>query len=117
MDSTVAQICGLVIGFSLLFVLAKIESSTLHPMLPCKTFSFSSEFFPVYSLILIMTTIVYGLELYFPLFLQNLHGHDPLTAGYIAALMSLGWTCGSISSAGASTKKFPVLLCILPYSS
>ncbi|EJF77079.1 Probable multidrug-efflux transporter Rv1634/MT1670 [Candidatus Bartonella washoeensis] len=114
MNTTVVQICGLVIGFSLLFVLAKIETSTRHPMLPCKTFSFSSEFFPLYSLILIITTVVYGTELYFPLFLQKLHGHDPLIAGYMAALMSIGWTCGSVSSAGASAKKIPSLILYSP---
>ncbi|EJF75827.1 MFS transporter [Bartonella alsatica] len=114
MNTTVAQICGLVIGFSLLFVLAKIETSTHHPMLPCKTFSLSSEFFPLYSLILIITTAVYGTELYFPLFLQKLHGHDPLIAGYMAALISIGWTCGSVSSACASTKKIPSLILYSP---
>ncbi|MBB5072947.1 MFS family permease [Bartonella callosciuri] len=105
MDSTVAKICGLVIGLSLLLVLAKIESSTLHPMLPRNSFSLSSELFPVYTLILTMTIVVYSIELYFPLFLQELHGQAPLIAGYMATLMSLGWTCGALSSAGISTKK------------
>ncbi|GAA5105375.1 MFS transporter [Bartonella jaculi] len=114
MNTAIAQISGLVIGFSLLFVLAKIESYTRHPMLPCKTFSLSSEFFSLYSLILIITTVVYGTELYFPLFLQKLHGHDPLIAGYMAALMSIGWTCGSVSSAGASAKKIPSLILYSP---
>ncbi|WP_156851137.1 MFS transporter [Bartonella refiksaydamii] len=105
MDTTIEKICGLFIGLSLLFVLAKIESSTFHPMLPRNAFSFSSEFFPVYALILIMTIVVYSIELYFPLFLQELHGQTPLIAGYISSLMSLGWTCGSLSSAGVSEKK------------
>ncbi|WP_455478262.1 MFS transporter [Bartonella sp. B10] len=104
-DTVVAQICGLVIGFSLLFVLAKIESSTLHPMLPYKAFFFSSEFFPVYTLMLIMTVVAFSIEFYFPLFLQTLHGQEPLVAGYMAALISLGWTCGSLLSAGASIKQ------------
>ncbi|WP_375639867.1 MFS transporter [Bartonella sp. MM55XZML] len=114
MESTIAKICGLVIGLSLLFVLAKIESSTPHPMLPRKSFSFSSEIFSVYALILVMTTVVYSIELYFPLFLQELHGQAPLIAGYIAALMSLGWTCGAISSAGVSTKKIRNIIVYSP---
>ncbi|WP_175868283.1 MFS transporter [Bartonella gabonensis] len=114
MESTMAKICGLVIGLSLLFVLAKIESFTLHPMLPHKTFSFSSEIFPVYTLILVMTTVVYSMELYFPLFLQKLHGQAPLIAGYIAALMSLGWTCGALSSAGVSEKKIRNIIVYSP---
>lgn len=105
MDTIIAKICGLVIGLNLLFILAKIESFTLHPMLPRNSFSFSSEFFPVYALILIMTIVVYSTELYFPLFLQELHGKSPLIAGHIASLMSLGWTCGSLLSADISIKK------------
>ncbi|WP_455465516.1 MFS transporter [Bartonella sp. B39] len=114
MDTIVAKICGLVVGLCLLFVLAKIESSTLHPMLPRNSFSFSSEFFPVYALILIMTTIVYSIELYFPLFLQELHGQAPLIAGYMAALISLGWTCGALSSAGISAKKICSIIVYFP---
>ncbi|WP_273720889.1 MULTISPECIES: MFS transporter [unclassified Bartonella] len=114
MNATVAKICGLVIGLSLLFVLAKIETFTLHPMLPRNSFSFSSEFFPVYALILIITIVVYSIELYFPLFLQELHGQSPLIAGYIASLMSFGWTCGSLSSAGISTKKVHSLIIYSP---
>ncbi|WP_345097506.1 MFS transporter [Bartonella acomydis] len=114
MDTTVIKISGLVIGFGLLFALAKIESFTLHPMLPRNSFSFSSEFFSVYALILIMTIVVYSVELYFPLFLQELHGQSPLIAGYIASLMSLGWTCGSLFSAGVSTKKVRRLIIYSP---
>lgn len=114
MDTTVAKIYGLVIGLGLLFIFAKIESLTLHPMLPHKSFSFSSEFFPIYVLILIMTTIVYSIELYLPLFLQKLHGQPPLIAGYIASLISLGWTCGSLSSADISTKKIRKIIIFSP---
>ncbi|WP_019222585.1 MFS transporter [Bartonella rattaustraliani] len=114
MEATIAKICGLVIGLSLLLILIKIELSTLHPMLPRNSFSFSSEFFPVYTLILIMTIIVYSIELYFPLFLQKLHGQAPLIAGYMATLMSLGWTCGALSSAGISAKKIRKVIIYSP---
>ncbi|WP_455480275.1 MFS transporter [Bartonella sp. B12(2025)] len=114
MDTTVAKICGLFIGLSLFLVLAKIESSTPHPMLPRNSFSFSSELFPIYALILIMTIVVYSIELYFPLFLQEIHGQAPLIAGYMAALMSLGWTCGALSSAGVPTKKIRSIIVYSP---
>ncbi|MCZ2328163.1 MFS transporter [Bartonella sp. F02] len=114
MNSTYAQLCGLGIGIFLLFILAKIESSTLYPMLPHKTFSFSSEFFFLYSLILIISAVGYTIELYFPLFLQELHKKDPLIAGYMTALTSFGWTCGSLSSAGASAKKIRIFVICSP---
>ena len=40
-------------------------------------------------------------EIFVPYFLQTLHGLVPLHAGYLSALMSAGWTLGSVSSSGA----------------
>lgn len=39
-------------------------------------------------------------EIFAPYFLQVLHGQSPLSAGYLGALMALGWTAGSMLSAG-----------------
>lgn len=39
-------------------------------------------------------------ETFIPFFLQTLYGQSPLVAGYIGALMALGWTVGSAVSAG-----------------
>src|SRR5690606_4215284 len=38
-------------------------------------------------------------EIFVPYLLQVLHGQSPLVAGALAALMSIGWTLGSLSSA------------------
>jgi predicted MFS family arabinose efflux permease len=37
-----------------------------------------------------------------PIFLQRLHGFDPLTAGFTVAAGSLAWTIASLVTAGAS---------------
>lgn len=39
-------------------------------------------------------------EIFVPYLLQVLHGQSPLIAGYLAALMALGWTLGTMVSAG-----------------
>lgn len=39
-------------------------------------------------------------EIFVPYFLQVLHGHSPLIAGYLSALMSAGWTLGAVTSSG-----------------
>ncbi|BCH35670.1 MFS transporter [Mesorhizobium sp. L-8-10] len=39
-------------------------------------------------------------DVFVPYFLQILHGQSPLAAGYLAALMAMGWTLGSLQSAG-----------------
>jgi hypothetical protein len=41
-------------------------------------------------------------DIFVPYFLQVLHGQSPLIAGYLAALMAMGWTLGSILGAGRS---------------
>ena len=42
------------------------------------------------------------LQIYVPIFLQQLHGLDPLAAGFTVASASLGWTAASLATAGAS---------------
>ncbi|MDA8249202.1 MAG: MFS transporter [Rhodospirillales bacterium] len=42
-------------------------------------------------------------EIFVPYFLQTLHGLIPLHAGYVSALMALGWTFGSVGTSGASS--------------
>jgi hypothetical protein len=39
-------------------------------------------------------------EIFVPYFLQTLHGHPPLTAGYLTAAMAAGWSVGSLWSSG-----------------
>lgn len=39
-------------------------------------------------------------EIFVPYFLQVLHGMTPLHAGYLSAVMSAGWTTGSVLSSG-----------------
>ena len=40
-------------------------------------------------------------EIFVPYFLQILHNMRPIDAGYLSALMSAGWTTGSVISSGA----------------
>ena len=39
-------------------------------------------------------------EIFVPYFLQTLHGHNPLTAGYLTAAMAAGWSLGSLLFSG-----------------
>ncbi|MDR9835386.1 MFS transporter [Herbaspirillum huttiense] len=41
-------------------------------------------------------------EIFLPYFLQNLHGYDPLGAGYATAAMAAGWSLGSLGGSGLS---------------
>ncbi|MES2186252.1 MAG: MFS transporter [Pseudomonadota bacterium] len=50
------------------------------------------------ALLLVGTTT----EIFVPYFLQTLHGHTPLAAGYLTAAMAGGWSAGSLLSSGCT---------------
>ena len=53
-----------------------------------------------------MALLLVGLttEIFVPYFLQTLHGLPPLYAGYLSALLSGGWTLGSMTVAGTGAR-------------
>lgn len=53
----------------------------------------------VYASIALLSVVITS-EIFVPYFLQVLQGYRPLAAGYLASLISIGWTTGTISSAG-----------------
>lgn len=57
---------------------------------------------PLGALFATIAFLVIGMqpEIFVPYFLQALHGQSPLIAGYLAALMAVGWTVASMLSSG-----------------
>jgi len=108
------KLLGLGGGCALLFVLALVEGRARHRLLPQSSFSPSSGHFYLYMLMLALACAVNGSEIYIPLFLQILHNVSPLWAGYIAALLSMGWTCGALYSAPARKSHQPWLIVSAP---
>lgn len=114
LPTTFAKIAGLVLGALLLIMLAFVDNKAKKPLLPERSFQWKTGFLPIYLLMLGLSIAVNGAELYLPYFLQCLHGQSPLFAGYIASLMSIGWTCGTLSSANASTRNIPFIVLCAP---
>ncbi|MFY0624479.1 MAG: MFS transporter [Pelagimonas sp.] len=56
---------------------------------------------PLFLSIAVMSLLIFSInaEFFMPYFLQRLHGHSPLLAGYIAALVSIGWAGSEVYSA------------------
>ncbi len=52
---------------------------------------------------LLMAIAYSPLQIFVPLFLQRLHGFEPLAAGYAVASSSLGWTIAALAVAGLPT--------------
>lgn len=66
-------------------------------LFPTGAFDFKT---PLAALLLLLLLMPLGVaaDIFIPLFLQQLHGLTPLIAGYFVALVSFGWTTGSLIS-------------------
>lgn len=85
-------------GLMTAFVRAQRQAGTR--LLPRGSFRISSPLGGLYAMSVLLAVTVTCTEIFVPLFLQSIHGSSPLQAGYIAALMSVGWTTGSIFTSG-----------------
>jgi len=114
LEGGLAKLIGLASGFALLAMLASVEKRATNKLLPRGSFSLRGRHFYLYMLMLALACAVNGAELFIPLFLQILHNVSPLWAGYIAALLSMGWTCASLYSAPCAKSRQPLLLLAAP---
>lgn len=96
--TTVQQVGSVGVAILLFPGLLFIERRAAGKLLPSGSFTLASPLAALYATI---TLLMIGLqpEIYVPYLLQELHELSPLVAGYIAALMSIGWTAGSMTSA------------------
>jgi MFS family permease len=84
---------GLFVGAVVLLVLTlRIDRGARRPLLPTDAFSVSSPTGAGLWLALLVAIAYSPLQIFVPIFLQGLHGLDPLGAGYMVAGASFGWT-------------------------
>jgi MFS family permease len=70
-------------------------------LLPSDAFSLKTPTGAGLWLALLLSISYSPLSIYIPIFLQRLHGFDPLSSGYAVAGASMGWTLAAIVVAGA----------------
>jgi len=93
------QAAGVMLGLATGFAATRIDSRATVRVLPRGAYSMRTPMGAIYAsvaLLLIGTTT----EIFVPYFLQVLHGHSPLAAGYLTAAMAGGWSVGSLLSSG-----------------
>ena len=95
----VALLAFAVVAFAAMLRLDRPASDRL---LPSDAFSWRSQTGVGLWLALLLSITFSPLQLYMPMFLQQLHGFDPLAAGFAVATASLAWTVGSLATAGVS---------------
>lgn len=76
-----------------------IERSTSVRLLPTGTFSLASPLAALFALLSLLQLAITS-DIFAPLFLQRLHGMPPLAAGYLVALVAIGWSSSSIVTSG-----------------
>jgi MFS family permease len=91
-----------------------VDRRVASPLLPTDAFSLNSQTGLALWLAL-FTAIAYSpLQIFVPIFLQGLHGLDPLGSGYMVAGASFGWTAVSLMVAGTPIERTGRLLVIGP---
>jgi MFS family permease len=103
------QGCGVAGGIALGLAAIRYDRTATVRLLPTGATNIHTALGAIYAsvaLLLIGTTT----EIFVPYFLQTIHGHTPLTAGYMTAAMAAGWSIGSLVSSGREGKTALALL-------
>ncbi|MBN9089565.1 MAG: MFS transporter [Reyranella sp.] len=97
----VAKALLIALAVAFLAAMLRVDRKTPTPLLPSDAFAFTTPSGLGLWLLLLVAVAYSPLQIFIPVFLQSLHGLDPLTAGYGVACASLGWTAASLLVAGA----------------
>lgn len=93
---------GLILAaLALLALTLRLDRRSPTRLLPRDAFSFSSRTGAGLWLALLLCIAFSPLQIYVPIFLQKLHGFDPLQSGFMVATGSLAWTLAAIGVSGA----------------
>jgi MFS family permease len=102
MDAPVAKAGLIALTLAALAGMLRLNRSAAQRLLPSDAFSLRSVTGVGLWSALLLTIAYSPLQIFVPLFLQRLHGFDPLAAGYAVAASSLGWTVAALAVAGVS---------------
>ena len=97
-----------------LAVMLRLDRSGPTRLLPSDAFSWRTQTGVGLSLALLICITYSPLQIYMPMFLQQLHGLDPLAAGFSVATASLAWTAASLATAGMAAPWSDRLMLIGP---
>jgi MFS family permease len=101
-EAVLAKAGLIVFAIGALAAMLRLDRAAAAPLLPSDAFSLRTPTGMGLWLALLLCVTFSPLQIYVPIFLQHLHGLDPLAAGFMVASGSLGWTIASLVTAGAS---------------
>ena len=79
-----------------------MDHAAENRLLPSGPTSFRHAVGTGYWIFFLMSLSFAPLSIFLPLLAQHLHGVEPIMAGYVAAVLSLGWSLGAFAVSGAS---------------
>lgn len=100
-DSWLLVMLSFVIVLTILYGIKRDDENSKAPLFPAGTYSLKHPLGSLYAGIGLMSIGITS-EIFVPYFLQTIHDVRPLAAGYMTALMSAGWTTGSVMMASRS---------------
>jgi MFS family permease len=103
MDAPLAKAGLIALTLTALAAMLRLNRNAAERLLPSDAFSLRSVTGVGLWSSLLLAIAYSPLQIFVPLFLQRLHGFEPLAAGYAVAGSSLGWTAGALAVAGFST--------------
>jgi MFS family permease len=92
-------------------LMLRIDRRAARALLPSDAFCLRSPTGAGLWIVLLLSVAYSPLAIYVPLFLQRLHGLNPLAAGYMVAEASLAWTVSALAVASL-TDKWPTRLIV-----
>lgn len=95
-----AMLPALLVGLAVLAIIALgvIDQHREIRLMPAGSFTPGTMLSSLYAAMFLANMAIMA-DLFIPLFLQELHGLSPLVAGYMVALVALGWSSGSVLTA------------------
>lgn len=97
-----------------LIVMLLVDRRAAKPLLPSDAFSLSSTTGLGLWLALLVSISYSPIQIFVPIFLQSIHGLDPLGSGYMVAGASFGWTAVSLVVAGLTGERADRMLIVGP---
>jgi MFS family permease len=90
----------IMVSVAALAAMLRLDRRAPQPLLPSDAFSWRTPTGVGLWLALLLCITYSPLQIYVPIFLQRIHGLDPLEAGFAVASASMGWTVIAIATAG-----------------
>ena len=93
-DFSLRNIVLFVVALLTTVIFFRVEKRSREPIMPLDVLTKSSIFINVIALF--FTGVVIGIDVYTPIYLQNVRGFDPLISGLIILPMSISWALVSV---------------------